>query len=138
MPSFQDLLTASYWFADPGATSSPMLKVIGGAFAGLFLAGLVCHFLFKKKDLFHPALRKLFLPLPGRMMRWGALGVALAFFRWEGAHYLSWRFWWAVFAAWVLFASVRGGREFLKEKRRRLELFERTRAEMAARPAWKK
>jgi len=123
MTSFTEMLSLGYWFVDPGISQTLFLKAILVAFAGLFIAGVILKLWFKKGD-FHPVKRKFLKPIPGSLMRWGLTGVLLALFRYEGAHYLSWRFWWLIFAVWVVFIIIRRVRFVREEYPRRMQMYE--------------
>lgn len=120
-----EVISAQYWFADPGAMLmvTPFFVGLLVMFGALILAGLVMKIWIKKGNV-HPVSRKFVRPIPGRLFRWGALGILLLFFRFEGASYLDWRFWWLVFGVWIVFVVAREVRFVRRERPERMRLWE--------------
>ena len=97
MYSFSNIITPQYWFSPPPVLSSLTLWLMVAVF-GLMLAAAVVLNILSQKSKFDQPLRRGLKKISVLLGWLGAAGFILLFFRYEIIPFLSWRFWYGLWA----------------------------------------
>jgi len=100
--SLKNLIVPGYWFSEPEPLNKFSLWFLLGFFGAMVVAAVVIYVTAQKKKDDKPLVRGL-NKLSGLLIWMGLLGLAVIFFRYEHAFFLSRRFW---MATWLIGAIV--------------------------------